>query len=343
MKSKLKLIFSAMMVSNLLLINLILFLPKLAGAQVNNVPPANNTPVVPYSGPEASIRRFLCVPNISDNKTSTKPDVGTVTSTATNNPSAGDLATCVNRLYRFAGAIGAFAAVFFVALAGYYYILGGEKAKEKAKHMIISVIAGLVIIFTAFILLKQINPEAVKFKTIQPPQLGKVGNFPDCASLLGNAEQNCLLNGKIVSSNGSGGGIAYSSCSGGQVAVTGVAANGGLQICQDLLTKLQAMKKITDAQSVKWTVAHTTDNPDGHDSSCHKTGTATQGQCADVVVSGGKWAEACTAAKQVGISILNEATATRGTSAENACGPYIKSDQASANPSNDHLHLYLGS
>lgn len=222
MKPKLKLFFPSLILGNLLLLGLLFMSPAAALAQNANVPPvgnsgsnstANNTPLVPYSGPEGSIKRLLCTPGLSDNGTNTNDQTqGTIrntnisvigTTTATSNPTAGDLSLCINRLYKFGGAIGAFAGVFFVALAGYYYILGGEHAKEKAKTMIISVIVGLVIIFTSYILLKFINPESVKFKSIQPPELGNVAALPSCGDLVG--AKDCAIDGDGETTDSTGG------------------------------------------------------------------------------------------------------------------------------------------
>src|SRR5438128_71156 len=52
---------------------------------------------LPYNGVQASIQRLLCAPNLSNSQPA----------------SAGDLQTCINKLYRFGAAVGVFAAVFF--------------------------------------------------------------------------------------------------------------------------------------------------------------------------------------------------------------------------------------
>ncbi len=178
----------------------------------NPINPCAQKPVVAYGGVESSIRTYLCVPNSGGDKApSVDPTTGvtiggtTYGARATNNTDGGDLVLCVNRLYRFGAAIGSFAAVFFIALAGYYYIVAGETGKTKAKSMIISVIAGLVIIFTAFIFLKQINPSLTEFRTIQPPVLSGVPEkYPDCAAI--KLGEQCLQpDGTIGVGDGKGG------------------------------------------------------------------------------------------------------------------------------------------
>ncbi len=131
----------------------------------NSYTPIPGAPDYSKSGVQASISKYLCVPNMSSTtKTgfNTKSlvntayaqednsdyDGGAVDNSRTTpitpspNPSGNDLVQCVNKLYRFTAVIGSFAAVFFIALAGYYYILGGESSKEKAKTLISSVVAG---------------------------------------------------------------------------------------------------------------------------------------------------------------------------------------------------------
>ncbi len=348
------------MVSNILLINFWMLLPATAQAQVTNVPQANNIPIVPYSGPEGSIARFLCVPNISNptNSTNTNPQpqgnlpvIGSAgTTVPTSNPAAGDLSTCVNRLYRFAGAIGAFAAVFFIALAGYYYILGGEKAKERAKHMIISVIAGLVIIFTAYILLKQINPDAVKFKTIQPPTLGNVAALPTCEALGLPAGCNIDINDEENYVNGTtGGSLANAhpeaSCSTHDcpsVKGSGVTCNdsGACKVQPNLLEKLKQLNELMKAANVPWHVSQGYPPSGTHGSACHNT----TGSCIDASPdskTAANFAKMCPLVKQVGLTLLNEAIVTKGTSAESVCGAFVKTKYAPETTSNSHLHIGL--
>ncbi len=212
MKSKFKLVFSLLVFSNLLLMDLLL----LATPTNAQNAPANSsgsgvdsyqTPPVVYSGVEGSIRRLLCTPGISSDYA---PDTSTAGSgpiisedPTVTNPDSRDLAVCINRLYRFGAVLGAVAGTFFIALAGYFYILGGEHGKEKAKNMIFSVIAGLLVIFTAFILLRQINPEAVKFRTIQPPILTNVPkDLPSCEQL--GLPSGCSIGARIAASGGGG-------------------------------------------------------------------------------------------------------------------------------------------
>ncbi len=208
-------------------------IPYISLAQTNRNPVNAQTPptttavtkpvageaVVPYNGVESSIKRFLCTPGIS-NPSGTQPTLTeqqaasglTSVTNSADNPDSGDLVVCVNKLYRFGAAIGSFAAVFFIVLAGYIYMIGGENGKTKAKGYITSVIAGLIVIFTSYILLRQINPALTEFRTIQPPQLSGVIPLPDCSDPRLNLGDGCLVKGSSGAagtgvSNGAGGSI----------------------------------------------------------------------------------------------------------------------------------------
>ncbi len=122
-----------------------------------------------YKGVEGSITDFLCTPTDSS---AVPGATGSIINpgTAVINIASNDLYDCINKLYRFGIAFGAIAGVFWLILAGYYYISGSEAAIAKAKGYVGGVIVGLLIMLTSFILLKQINPDLVRFRPIQPPQ-----------------------------------------------------------------------------------------------------------------------------------------------------------------------------
>src|SRR5262245_4748842 len=141
MKTKFQFVFSVLFYSNLLLIELFLFSPP-ALAQTQTNQPATTTQssgsTVVYQGVEASIQRLLCTPGISsnyapDNESATAgPNTvlfGQSDSNSVSNVNARDISVCINRLYRFGAVLGSIAGVFFIALAGYMYILGGEQGK----------------------------------------------------------------------------------------------------------------------------------------------------------------------------------------------------------------------
>jgi hypothetical protein len=161
MNNRIKIILTLLLASNLLLANVVVWYPEQGRAQTNS---AASGVLPEYKGVEDSIRRFLCAP-------------------ADSNTDGAELSNCINRLYRFGAVAGAFGAVLVIVLAGYYYIVLGEKGKTEGKNMIISVIAGLLIIFTAYILLRQINPTILEFRSIQPPRLLNVGKLPTCKSV----------------------------------------------------------------------------------------------------------------------------------------------------------------
>ena len=94
-----------------------------------------------------------------------------------------DLVDCVNRLYKFSIAIGLAAAVLFIVIAGYSYMSGTEQGATEAKNIIGTTIAGLAILFVSYILLKQINPDLIKFKPIQLPAITNTGDLCNPADL----------------------------------------------------------------------------------------------------------------------------------------------------------------
>ena len=214
MKSKIKIVFLGLLLVQMGFAQISLF-STLADAQnansnsnANAAPaPVNTGPA--YSGPEATIRKYLCAPtDVSNAPTTNTPGVGT---TAASNPAAEELPNCINRLYRFAVALGAIAGVFFIVLAGYYYMLGSESGKERGKELIISVFVGMLILFGSYVLLRQINPTLVTFRQIQPPTLADPGTYPSCADV--GLGQNCTLaDGSRGVGNGQGGGYSTKSC-----------------------------------------------------------------------------------------------------------------------------------
>jgi hypothetical protein len=367
LKSKLQSAFSGLILSNILLMSLLAFAPLQASALTSppaTAVPANTAassspggtyqaPPVVYQGVQASIQRLLCTPGISSNSapdTSGALDGPVISSDPTvTNPDSRDLAVCVNRLYRFGGAIGAFAGVFFIGLSGYFYLLGGEHAKEKAKGMIFSVIAGLLIIFTAFILLKAINPDAVKFKSIQPPTLSGVPDeFLQCKAL--GLPEGCVVSAdSFTETSDSSGSNVYAACQGGLVDVPNTIANGAVgKMCSELLNKLIAAQQAYKQSLPGYTflIGATTENPAAHVSKCHKLGFPQTGNCADISPRNGTGTKP--AASDKGWEVLCKVIQSAGIKVGNEAGPNIAGCPAfelgpitNPNPSNAHFHVFL--
>lgn len=136
-----------------------------------------------YQGVDTSISKYLCTPDDSN--------------------LGGSLFICITKAYRFGIAFGAIALVFFVVLAGYFYITGGEGAKTKGKSIFTSALTGMAIILGSYVLLGFINPDLLKIKPIQPP-IFSASNLPKCSDV-GLGIQCVLPNGN-VNLNGSNGG-----------------------------------------------------------------------------------------------------------------------------------------
>jgi len=92
---------------------------------------------------------------------------------AASNVNQKDLYTCINRLYKFAIAFASVVGVFFIVLGGFVYMAaeGNQEAVDKAKNILTTTIAALVILFSGYILLRAINPDLVVFPNIQPPSV----------------------------------------------------------------------------------------------------------------------------------------------------------------------------
>lgn len=179
-----------------------------AHAQLNtNTPAPTNIPQYTGHGVDESISKYLCTPDPAN--------LGT------------DLYNCISKLYRFGIAFGAVALVFFVVLAGYTYITGGEAAKEKGKSILISALTGMAIILSSYVLLSFINPDLVKIKPIQPP-IFSASDLPKCEDV--GLGVNCVLpNGQVTT--GGAGTAGSASEAQYQTLITQYAQQRGIEYC----------------------------------------------------------------------------------------------------------------
>ena len=118
-------------------------------------PTAQPTPV--YSGGQQGVTQFLCTPD--------SPNVSGAPS--------GVLFACINQIYKFAIVLASVVGVFFIVIAGYIYMSadGNAESVDKAKDILVSTLTALVILFIGYVLLAAINPDLIKFNTIQPPNV----------------------------------------------------------------------------------------------------------------------------------------------------------------------------
>ena len=105
-------------------------------------------------------------------------DNGTAICTAQTDASK-NIGTCINRIYIISLAAGGTIAVLIFVIAGYMYMSG---APAKAKTMIYSAVSGLVILFSAFLLLNTINPELTTFTGLTLPDVTCGTNNALCAA-----------------------------------------------------------------------------------------------------------------------------------------------------------------
>lgn len=76
------------------------------------------------------------------------------------------LAGCINKIYLFSLGLGALIGLLMLVTAGYRYMTAAGNAEQvqTAKDTFETTFKGIIIIFTAFILLYLINPDLVQFK-----------------------------------------------------------------------------------------------------------------------------------------------------------------------------------
>lgn len=277
--------------------------PVLVMAQSN----ANTTTkvdVTEYQGVQGSLQSYLCTPSAtSDGK---------------------DLERCINKLYRFGISFGAIALVFFLVFAGYMYITGGETGKSKAKSILGNAVIGMALLLGSYLLLGFINPNLLLFKPVQPPIFG-AEDLATCQDLgLGT---NCTIDvhGSGVENVGTGGSLPHgtaTACKGGLISTPSAIphTSGASTICKDLADKLLGLKAKTG--NIGWVLSSTISGT--HSSSCHGSGNANSGNCADIALNGGRnpsydkdnggstnpdWGKMCTAIASLGgVNFANEAS-----------------------------------
>ncbi len=134
------------------------------------------------AGVSKQIKDYLCAP--SDVNISQTANFGSgsgnnfqtsalQTQAAYGNANSADLYLCINQMYKFAIVVASVVGVFFIVIAGYVYISseGNAESVEKAKSMVTSTIASLVILFGGYVFLKAMNPDLIQFHSVQPPSV----------------------------------------------------------------------------------------------------------------------------------------------------------------------------
>jgi hypothetical protein len=95
------------------------------------------------------------------------------------NSQGNDLYNCVNKLYKFAIAIGGIGAVAMIVVAGYLYMTGNSEQINTAKSLISTSVVGIVVFLASYVFLRMINPSIVAFRPIQPPLNQNVAALTD--------------------------------------------------------------------------------------------------------------------------------------------------------------------
>jgi hypothetical protein len=134
--------------------------------------PVRAAEVGEYSGPEATVREFLCAPPEPDEAGKTIL-TGSVTSTEAAGAAAGDLRGCINKLFRFIMVAGAITAVSLLVIAGYMYMVdnGSETNVKTAKKLVNNTLIGMAILAFTFLILNFLNPSVLTFRDFRPDNL----------------------------------------------------------------------------------------------------------------------------------------------------------------------------
>jgi len=93
---------------------------------------------------------------------------------AADGPCAGsdNLGICIVSIYRWALGLGVLLALTMIIFSGYYYMTAGGDAQkvQSAKDIFANAFIGLIILFSAVLILRTINPDLVKFKKNLDPK-----------------------------------------------------------------------------------------------------------------------------------------------------------------------------
>ncbi len=85
------------------------------------------------------------------------------------------LPKCVNQVYIWSLGIAVLLAMLMIVLGGYYLMTSGGNAEQatKGKEYITSALIGVVLLFCAYLLLREINPDLVNFNLDSLKDLNK--------------------------------------------------------------------------------------------------------------------------------------------------------------------------
>lgn len=251
------------------------------------------------------IEQFLCAPSKPDPKSQEILRLGVDQNQAAfNNQNSGDLYNCINRLYRFAIAIGSAVAVFMVVVAGYVYMSaeGNEESVTKAKDILVSSVTGLIILFVGYILLRAINPDLIKFQRIQPPSVTlESTSLKDWQGSM-NIEGSGGGDAKVIGTEGPAG---CNNCD--DYTKFGLNGNSSQKSGKNTFLDKSLIQKLQTAKATfpNFIINEAFPPTVNHASPCHFNGT-----CVDIGItnsnSAGQIDNLCNALQSTGLRILNE-------------------------------------
>lgn len=93
---------------------------------------------------------------------------------------------CINQIYRWSLGVVGILAILMVVYGGYLVMLSAGNAEQatKGKEMIFSAIVGMLILFTAYLILNTINPDLVRLEV--RGILDSTPNLPSTTQPVGN-------------------------------------------------------------------------------------------------------------------------------------------------------------
>lgn len=314
--SSMKKFFIAFLFGTALIISfLFVVTPELVLAQSNNTNTSgqtNSSSSGSDSGREASIGKYLCTPGQS-----------------------GGIVGCIKQGYSFVLAIAIAAAVLLLVVAGYLYITGTEQSVQQAKSIISTTIAGIAILLLTYVILRQINPDLIELRGLEPLNINSPANTNSSNTTGGN--------------QGSSGGDNHpenackpdlSNCpriDGGSSDVKCGNSNPAKCNAQPALVSILAKAQAElNPKGIQIINSSNVPQQAGHNDPCHG-----YGSCTDIQISPNKAesiAAACTALKNAGGLPYNEYEQYKDNQqVTNACGPYHKTAKATG----DHIHVNI--
>jgi hypothetical protein len=174
-----------------------------------------------------------------------------------------------------------------IVIAGYYYMSsdGNQESVDKAKNIIVTTVTAMVILFAGYVLLRTLNPDLIAFQTIQPPSMTLPTTTPTTVPTTA-VSTNCNQKFNVTASTGC---TVGSSCQDVSSLTSShdCSSNNGVcllssQAAQRAQTFISTFNQLGGSNGCSLKISSAIQVNNGVSaSSCHKTGSAQTGSCAD--------------------------------------------------------------